>query len=238
MSALRVVVADDEPLAAAVLAQELERAGCTVVAVTATGDAALDACRRHTPDACFIDIVMPGRDGMSVARVLREASPGVAVVFVSAHAHFAVDAFGVDVVDYVLKPARRSRLEEAVMRVRRVREERRHEQAGGSERIVVTERGHVHMLTVREVEWVQADGYSLWLHTATRSWLYRERMHRMESRLAAHGFLRVHRSALVCRTAVVSFDMAEDREPSLLLRSGARVRIARDRVHAVREWLH
>lgn len=234
---LRVVVADDEPLAAAVLSRELERLGCVVVASTATGRTAIEACMTHAPDACFTDISMPDSDGMAVAGALRSASPGVSVVFVSAHAHYAVEAFGVDVVDYVLKPLRRARLEEAVERVRRARHERHMRDVVEDERLVVTERGNVQMIAVRELEWVQADGYSVWLHTAQRAWITRERMHRMEERLANHGFLRVHRSALVRRTAVEALLSADDGEPYLVLRSGTRVRVARDRVPVIRDWL-
>lgn len=237
MTALRVVVADDEPVAAGVLARELERLGCVVVAITANGAAAVTACAQHAPDACFTDIVMPVRDGFEVARELGRASPGVCVVFVSAFAHFAADAFGVDVVDYVVKPVRRARLEAAVDRVRRARAERSVHGADPEERIVVTERGNVYVLGVRELDWVQADGYTVWLHTAQRSWLLRERMHRLEGRLEPHGFLRVHRSALVRRGAVEALLSAEEEEPYLLLRSGARVRVARDRLTIIREWL-
>jgi len=234
---LRVVVADDEPLAAAVLVRELERLGCEVVASTGTGRLAIEACMTHGPDACFTDISMPDRDGLAVAAALRSAAPGISVVFVSAHAQYAVEAFGVDVVDYVLKPVRRARLEEAVDRVRRSRRERQLREVPDDERLVVTERGSVHLIAVQELEWVQADGYSVWLHTAHRAWITRERMHRMEERLAPHGFLRVHRSALVRRTAVEALLAAEDAEPYLALRSGARVRVARDRVADIREWL-
>ncbi len=229
MSTLRVVVSDDEPVAASGLADMLRGLGCEVVAVTARGHAAIEACRAWQPDACFTDIVMPDQDGLAVATALRSAAPQTAVVFVSAYAQFAVAAFGADVVDYVLKPARPERLAEAVARVRRARTET------PQDRLVVTERGAAHVVAVADIEWVQADGYSAWLHTPGRSWLLRERMHRLEERLASAGFIRVHRSALVRRDAIVSVEQGT--EPVVVLRSGARVRVAADRLGELRALL-
>ncbi|MCU0635257.1 MAG: LytTR family DNA-binding domain-containing protein [Gemmatimonadaceae bacterium] len=229
---LRVVVADDEPLAAEGLAVELRRLGCDVVAVTRTGDDAIAACLRERPALCVCDVAMPGRDGLAVARALRVAAPGIRVIFVTAHPHYAVEAFAADVVDFVPKPVRRSRLAEALARASRS------VAAGADEaRLVVGERGALHMLSVRDIEWVQADGAVLWLHTAARAWLLRERMHRIEERLAGHGFVRVHRSALVREASIVSLAPGEGGESVVVLLSGARVRVARDRVADVRARL-
>jgi DNA-binding LytR/AlgR family response regulator len=230
--ALRVVVADDEPIAAAALADELRRLGCEVVAVARGGAAAIDACAATRPAACFTDVSMPGTDGLAVARAVREVSPGVRVVFVSAHPHYAVEAYAADVVDFVVKPVRRARLAAALERVQRSRVER-----DGGDRLLIPERGTVHLVPVHEIEWIQADGYYLWLHTAARAWMLRERMHRMERRLAGAGFVRVHRSALVQRAAIVSLDASGDAEPSVILQSGMRLRVARDRLAEVRAQL-
>jgi two-component system LytT family response regulator len=95
----------------------------------------------------------------------------------------------------------------------------------------------LHLVLVRDLEWVQADGATLWLHTAHRAWARRERMQRLEEELAPHGFLRVHRSAMVRLGAVTSLVAGGDREHVLHLRSGTTVRVARDRVAAVRDAL-
>lgn len=232
MSTLRIVVVDDEPIAAASLAAELQRLDCEVVAICANGESAIARCAALRPDACFTDVAMPERDGLAVARALRDAAPGVRVVFVSAHPHFAVEAYGADVVDFVLKPIRRARLADAVDRLRRALGA-----TGIDDRILVTEHGSVHVVPIREIEWVQADGYNLWLHTAKRAWLIRERMHRMEARLQSAGFLRVHRSALVRLSAIQSIEQAEPNEPMVVLLSGAKVKAARDRLSDLRNSL-
>lgn len=225
---LRVVVADDEPIAAEALAAELRRLGCDVVAIARSGDDAIQACASLRPAACFSDVSMPRTDGLAVARALRQSSPGIRVVFVSAHPHFAVDAYAADVVDFVVKPIRRSRLSEAVDRVRRALSAH-----GDDERLLVPERGTIHLVPIREIEWVQADGYYLWLHTTQRAWMLRERMHKLERRLEAAGFLRVHRSAMVRVAAISQLDVSSQ-EAIAVLRSGTRVRVARDRVAFVR----
>lgn len=229
---LRVVVAEDEPLAAAALARELERLGCTVVAVTGTGGDALAACLAHRPQLCVTDVAMPGRDGLAVARALRAAAPEIRVVFVTAHPQYAVDAFAEEVLDFVPKPVRRDRLAEAISRVQRA------VSGGGDEpRLVVGERGARQVLAVRDLEWVQADGATLWLHTPHRAWAVRERMQQMDDRLAPLGFVRVHRSALVRVGAIRALVAGDEGETLIELRSGTRVRVARDRVAAVRAAL-
>ncbi len=235
-AALRVVVSDDEPVAAELLTRELERLGCVVVATTLSGEAAIRACAEHRPDGCFTDVSMPGVDGLAVARALRGSSAGIRVVFVSAHPHFAVDAYAADVVDFVMKPVRRDRLAEAVARVMRSVQLQRDGSGDTGERLLVSERGSVHLVPIREIEWVQADDYNLWLHTPSRAWMLRERMHRLEERLVANGFLRVHRSALVQRRAIASLE-TDAGETHVILTSGARVRVARERVASTRAQL-
>ena len=102
---------------------------------------------------------------------------------------------------------------------------------------VVAALGHaaLHVLAVRDLEWVQADGATLWLHTAHRAWALRERMGEMETRLAPHGFTRVHRSSLVRVSAIASLSVGADGEHVVTLRSGGKVRVARDRVGSVRD---
>ena len=203
-----------------------------MLAVTRSGDAAIAACAELRPDACFTDVSMPGTDGLAVARALRTVASGVRVVFVSAHPHFAVEAYSADVVNFVVKPVRRSRLADAVNRVQRSRVE-----PDAGDRLLVPERGTIHLVPIRDIEWVQADADYLWLPTAARAWMLRERMHRMQARPESAGFLRVHRTAMVRRTAILALDTTQASEPCLVLRSGARVRVARDRLPSVREIL-
>jgi two-component system LytT family response regulator len=229
---LRVVVAEDELRAAESVAQLLTLLGCQVVAVAATGERALEACVTHRPHCCVSEVTLPVLDGLALARSLRIAAPEVRMIFVSAHLRYAIDAFAEAVIDFVPKPIRRPRLSEALDRVRQ-----RVTSGDDAPRVLVGERGAVHMLSIRDLEWVQADGATLWLHTAHRSWARRERMQRLEEDLAPHGFVRVHRSALVRLGAVTSLVPGNDRAHLVRLRSGTQVRVARDRVAIVRDAL-
>src|SRR5690606_38822324 len=149
-------------------------------------------------DAVFLDINMPGLDGLELAGILRNFATPPDVVFVTAHDDRAVSAFDLGAVDYVLKPLREERLAEAVRRI----VERRRASAGRSptvaqaeDDVIPVELGGVTTLVPRSsVQWVEAEGDYTRLHTATGSHLVRIPISTLESRWADAGFLRVHRS--------------------------------------------
>ncbi|VEB39887.1 Sensory transduction protein lytR [Chromobacterium violaceum] len=116
LSALRALVVDDEALACDRLRQLLADCGVEQVDCLADGQAALDWLARHPVDVLLLDISMPGLDGISLARQLRQQALAPALVFSTAHDHFAVEAFELDAADYLLKPVRRERLEQALRR--------------------------------------------------------------------------------------------------------------------------
>jgi DNA-binding LytR/AlgR family response regulator len=161
----------------------------------------LRVLRDHAIDVVFLDIRMPGLDGMELARVLgRFAAPPV-VVFVTAHDDRAVDAFDLGAADYLLKPVRADRLAEAVRRAARIR-------AAGSWReqspepvtddvIPVELAGTTRMLPRAQVRWVEAQGDYARLHTTDASHLVRVPLSLLAERWADAGFVRIHRSYLV-----------------------------------------
>ncbi|MFD4291597.1 LytR/AlgR family response regulator transcription factor [Rhodococcus sp. NPDC058532] len=153
-------------------------------------------------DAVFLDINMPGLDGLELAGVLAAFATPPVVVFVTAHDDRAVDAFDLGAVDYLLKPLRAERLTESVRRIRAARRIGRVTEPGQPEpdadEVIPVELGGVTTLVHRsDVAWVEADGDYARLHTATRSHLVRIPISALESRWQAAGFLRVHRSYLV-----------------------------------------
>lgn len=156
-------------------------------------------------DAVFLDINMPGLDGLELAGVLAAFAVPPAVVFVTAHDDRAVDAFDLGAVDYLLKPLREERLAESVRRIRaalradRVTEAAQPEpDAASSDEVIPVELGGVTTLVHRsDIAWVEADGDYARLHTATGSHLVRIPISVLESRWQSSGFLRVHRSYLV-----------------------------------------
>jgi two-component system LytT family response regulator len=237
---LRVMVVDDEPLAREGLADQLRAIPAVeVVGVHADGAAALQAIETESPDALFIDIRMPGLDGFDVVAALDPAhSP--AVVFVTAYDAFAVKAFEMNAMDYLLKPATAERLAQAVERVRsRVVDAGYAERLGelldrvaesrprGVGRLIVREVGQIMVIPTADIDWIEGADYYARLHVGARTHLMRESLTSLEKRLDATRFLRVHRSAIVNVARVRVVEAAERGDGIAVLGNGARVKVVR-----------
>jgi DNA-binding LytR/AlgR family response regulator len=188
---LTVLAVDDERLQLDELAFLLradERVGEIRTAADATE--ALRQLRGRRFDAVFLDIRMPGLDGLELARVLRQFADPPAIVFVTAHDDRAVDAFDLGAVDYLLKPLRADRLAESLSRVAP-------QKASGSEVIPVELAGTTRLVPRSSVHWVEAQGDYARLHTPDGSHLVRISLALLADRWADAGFVRIHRSYLV-----------------------------------------
>jgi DNA-binding LytR/AlgR family response regulator len=185
-----------------------------IAQVCRAGDAtsALRELNGHTIDAVFLDIQMPGLSGLELAGVLTNFSYRPAVVFVTAHDDKAVDAFDVGAVDYLLKPIRQSRLDEAVRRVLAARADTTPDDADvgdardadGTADVVPAELGGITHLVPRDsIGWVEAEGDYARLHSASGAHLVRIPLSSLESRWRDHGFQRIHRSYLVALRLVI-----------------------------------
>jgi two-component system LytT family response regulator len=250
---LRVIVVDDEPLAREDIAQLLAgRADVSIVAACANGVEALDAVRRLHPDVLLLDIRMPGLDGFSVvAQLDRHELPYV--VFVTAFDRFAIDAFRVRALDYLLKPVQPARLDEALDRAREqldkrppdewanvIKDAARGQLNGAGEssflaEIMVRLGTRDIVLKVDEIDWIQAETYYVRLHIRGRSYLYRERMHVLESQLDPRHFARVHRSAIVNLDRVREIVHDNRGDHVVVLSTGARVKTSHQRWVEFRE---
>ncbi|MFJ9824534.1 LytR/AlgR family response regulator transcription factor [Streptomyces sp. NPDC101160] len=207
---LRVLAVDDEAPALGELLYLL-RADPRVRAAEGAADAtealrrigrALDAGpdRDHGDgiDVVFLDIHMPGLGGLDLARLLGGFARPPLIVFVTAHEGFAVQAFDLEAVDYVLKPVRRERLAEAVRRVHElVHASTVARKAPAPEQIPVELGGVTRFVSVDDIAYVEAHGDYARLHTDTGSHLVRIPLSTLEERWAARGFVRIHRSHLV-----------------------------------------
>jgi two-component system LytT family response regulator len=247
---LRVVVVDDEPLAREDIVQLLSgRGDVEVLATCGSGGEALDAVRRLHPDVLLLDIRMPGLDGFSVvAQLDRRELPYI--VFVTAFDRFAIDAFRVRALDYLLKPVQPTRLDEALDRAREELAGRRRDdwgtavhaaaraQAGSPSfltEVMVRVGTRDIVLKVNEIDWIQAETYYARLHIRGRSYLYRERMHVLESQLDPRHFARVHRSAIVNLDRVREIVHDNGGDHVVMLSTGARVKTSHQRWLEFRE---
>jgi len=196
---LRVLVADDEAPAREELAYLLGR-DPRVVAVHTTSDGAETVKFLETADvdALFLDIRMPGLDGLDVARLLTRFRRAPCVVFVTAYDEHAVEAFDLHATDYLLKPVREERLTEAVRRVHDALGSGAGEMPAAKDETIAVELGGVTRFVAQsEVHYVEAQGDYVRLHTADGSHLVRVPLTTLEESWSAAGFLRIHRRHLV-----------------------------------------
>ncbi|MGZ8334003.1 MAG: LytR/AlgR family response regulator transcription factor [Allosphingosinicella sp.] len=206
---IRFLVVDDEPLAVERLQLLLARMEGVILAGTASeGAAALRMVEAVAPDAVLLDIAMPGLDGIDVARALARVPKPPVVIFVTAFDMFAVAAFDVEAVDYVMKPVSAERLARAVERARERLAIRDESPAGGEagspyvEDFWVSEARGLVRLSAADVDRVSAERDYMRLHVGKRSWLINHTIGRLEEELDPARFVRLHRSAIVRRDFV------------------------------------
>lgn len=237
---VRVLVVDDEAPARAALRRMLsEDPEVEVVGCCGDGKAALAALRNLSPEVLFLDVMMPGLDGFQVMRAAGPRPPRV--VFVTAHAGHALEAFDTEAVDYVLKPFDDDRFARAVSRAKaaaradrtlalaaRLSAESRTQVAPAYlDRIVVPDRDGVRVVPVGEIDWIEAQDYYVELHVGSRSYLLRRSLKLLEERLDPRQFARVHRSAIVNVARIQALRPATHGERDVLLRDGTQLKLSR-----------
>src|SRR5215208_4037324 len=231
---LRVLVIDDEDLPRQAVRELVDaHPALTLVGAASDGREALDAILDRRPDLVFLDIQMPELDGFQVVAAL-EDDVLPAIVFVTAYDAFAIKAFEVNAIDYLLKPVTPERFGAAVARV----ESRIGEAQAGRESIrgmlndvpaptpvsrFVARRGQKHyFVRVADVDWIEADGNYLRLQTGDKSHLIRETMKGIETKLDPADFVRIHRSVLVAVERIQSIEAREHGEYVVSMQAGAK----------------
>jgi two-component system LytT family response regulator len=246
---IAVLVADDEPLARRGVRQLLAPHGdMTVVGEARNGAETLTALDTLSPDLLFLDVQMPEMDGFEVLRA-RGAERMPAVVFVTAHDQFAVRAFEAHALDYLVKPLHGERFDAALQRVREhlrlkeaadlatrltalLEEEKAEREKHSVERLVVPIATGELIIAVAEIDWIGADDYYTCLHVGSKSYLLRESLASLETRLDPRRFARIHRSAIVQIDRIRSVHFEE-----VILRNGTRLPVSRRRRAAIEALL-
>jgi len=205
--ALRALIADDEPLAIErmqVLCAEL--AGITVIGTANDGEAALRLAEKLAPEVVLLDMTMPGMDGLAVARRLGKFDNPPAVIFVTAHEDFAVEAFDLEAVDYVLKPVAADRLERAIERALARRER---DLAGGIpehqwlSEFWVPHRSELLRIPADSVQRIDAERDYVRLFAGERTYLLLQTIAGLEEKLDPQHFIRIHRSTILRRDFIL-----------------------------------
>jgi two-component system, LytTR family, response regulator len=255
---LRALVIDDEPLARAhirsLLAADPE---VDIVAECGNGRDAVRAVRELEPDLVFLDIQMPELDGFEVVQAIGVDRMPV-VVFVTAFDEYALRAFQVHALDYLLKPVDRGRFHEALARAkaqvarggtggaRGVNEQlaalvrqldARREKAQVAERLAIKVGGKILFLRVDDIDWVEAVDNHARLHVGRQAHLVRDTLTRLETRLPAGRFLRVHRSTIVNVSRIVEVQPWFQGDYVLILADGTRVTTGRSYRQKVQQFL-
>jgi two-component system LytT family response regulator len=242
MSRLRTLIVDDEPLARERLRRMLEgTAEVEVVGECGNGTAAVGEIGRLDPDIVFLDVQMPELDGFGVLGKLPPEHLPV-VVFVTAYDKYALRAFEVHALDYLLKPFDRERLDATLARVRD--ELGRRDGAEVSqrllalleslkaksafvERMVVKTGGRIFFLRVEEIDWIEAAGNYVKLHVGKESHLLRETMTALEGKLDPKRFLRIHRSTFVQIDRIKEIQPWFHGDYIVILRDGTKLTLSR-----------
>ncbi len=244
---IRCAIIDDEP-AARRCVKMLVATDPEIVLIGEAGNhaAAVELIEREKPDLVFLDVQMPGGNGFAVLSSL-PAAIRPEVVFITAFDEYAVKAFEVNAIDYLLKPYEDARFYAALGRAKKavgriadtsaqdkvdqlleyLRNAAQHGGAPDQERILIKSSGEIHVLKADEIDWIEAEGDYMKFHTAGRSYLMRETMARLEARLDAKRFVRIHRSIIVNIDRVRKLSPSFTGEYAVVLNDGTSHKLSR-----------
>lgn len=239
---IRVVIVDDEPLARlAVKVRLARRDGFELVAEFGDGDSAYQGIAALRPDLVFVDVEMPGKTGLEVLAALPSAHRPMAILL-TAYDGFAVQAFELAALDYLLKPVDDERMDEALDRAQQAFPYRGQGHAAASaapktRTFSVRVGSRTVLVPVAEVERIEADGDYATLHANGKTWLVRERLHNLAMQLDPCQFHRVHRSSIVRLDMIAELHSLTNRDALLRLRDGSVLRASRTYMPALAEAL-
>jgi two-component system LytT family response regulator len=232
---MRVLVVDDEAPARSELLHLLGAHADVAAEEAASAVEALALAGDHRFDAIFLDVEMPGLTGLDAAPLIRTAAEPPAVVFVTAHAEYAVEAFAVEAFDYLLKPVDPERLARVLERLR----ERRRVEPAPPRRIPVVAGGRTELIDLEQVHFASADGDYCRVHTYDRSYLSTSSLGQLEESLPPERFTRIHRSYVVNLAKVAAVRRAGPDRLRLVVDDATRTEldVARRQSRRVRELL-
>jgi two-component system LytT family response regulator len=250
---ISVLIVDDEPLAREGVALHLQRErDFLVVAMCGSGREAIKLIHQQKPDLVFLDIHMPGLSGFDVIEALGvENMPPV--IFLTAYENFALKAFDVCAVDYLLKPIDPARFAASVDKVRQhfrrtmivqsalqLSSLLTNETASSPciERLIVKSHGHTYFIPIADILWVEANGDYVDVYTPAKTHLVRETMHNIEQQLIPWGFQRIHRSAIVRLTMITELITHSVGDYYLVLNNGKKLKLSRNYRDVLLQKLH
>ncbi len=232
---LSCLIVDDEPLARAGIRYLLNQQQQFEIAAEAdNGDDALRLAQLHQPDIIFLDIQMPGLDGLNVFKQLASKP---AVIFCSAYAEHAVTAFDLSAVDYLLKPFSAERFQQALFKAcgkiidKLSRNKTGSDAATGGyvDRLTIRDPGRLRIVDVSDISWIESAGNYVDIHVYSqpKSYLLRDTMSALEQKLDPAVFARIHRSSIVRKSDIVELRPGDKGDADVLLKCGALLTMSR-----------
>jgi two-component system LytT family response regulator len=249
---IRVLLVDDEPLAREMLREMLQGdPSVEIVGESCNGLEALEAIRAEAPDLIFLDVQMPEVGGFEVLTSLgKEKLPYV--IFVTAYDKYAVRAFEVQALDYLLKPFDQERFDVSWQRAKAQMQRDRdggtdqrilallEEMKAGNkylERLVIKAGGRIYFLETREIDWIEAEGNYVSVHSARKSHLLRETISSLEAQLDPKKFVRIHRSSIVRLDFIQELQPWFHGEYRVILQDGTQLTLSRNHRDKLQEAL-
>ncbi len=242
---ITVLIVDDEPLARALIAELLKNLPeFQVAGECSDGKSAIKAIKEKSPDLIFLDVQMPGMDGLTVLEELND-TPFPAIIFVTAYDQYAIRAFDFHAIDYLLKPFSQSRFEKALLRAKeRILEhspsdhitrrqissllENYQNKAAPLERLFLKDCGKIVLLDPETINWIEADDKYVRFHTSEKKYLIRQTLNAVEAELDKQVFARVHRSCIVNLTRISELHPMFNGEYVLILNDKTKLALSRN----------
>ena len=240
---IKALIADDEPLARKFIRRMLkDDHDMEIVAECNDGKSTLAMIGKHTPDVVFLDVQMPEMDGFAVLKAIsHEHMPEI--VFTTAYEQYAIRAFELHALDYLLKPFDQARFRDALKHVKEQLSARQNDNTRRQinallenmktrpeylERLIIKADGRISFLNTRDVDWIEADDKYVHLHTNKTARMVRQTLSAMESQLDPRTFLRVHRSAIVNVDRIKELHPLFNGEHSIVLEDGTKLTLSRN----------
>lgn len=252
MTKIRTLVVDDEPIARARVVSLLRHeTDIEVVGECSSGRQAIAAIESTSPDLLFLDIQMPEGDGLDLARAI-QSQGAPAVVFVTAYDEYALKAFEVHALDYLLKPFSAERFRSALGHARDHVSHRRKQAERGAgvaspsttkdagmrrHRLMIKSGGRIHFVRMADIDWCEASGNYVRVHVGAQEHLVRDTMAHLESELDPQQFVRIHRSTIVNVDRIQEMQSSFNGEYVVLLRTGVRLTLSRGYRDAIQNRL-
>ena len=239
---LKLLIVDDEPLARERI-REMLRADpqIEIIGDCSNGDDAIEVVKTSRPDLLLLDIQMPGTDGFGVLEAL-DPSEIPCIIFITAYDQYAVKAFEVYALDYLLKPFDRERFSKAIERAKQHVFKERNKSLTDRvlaalneiknkpeylERLVIRTKGHIFFIKTEEIDWLEAEGNYVRLHSGKESYLLRDAISSLETQLDPKKFLRIHRSAIVNINRIQELQPWFHGEYRVILQDGVQLTLSR-----------